>query len=83
MWVQIEGGDKLGGQVREGHWVGISDESKGVRVYWPDTKHVTTKCNIYFDKTIMSSVVRWNVQCTKKNAINLLRLYLGGCNNHT
>ena len=66
VWVQIEGGDKLGGQVREGHWVGISDESKVVCVYWPDTKHITTKCNIYFDKTIMSSVVRWNVQCTKQ-----------------
>src|SRR5271169_450533 len=57
VWVRIEGGDKLGGRVREGHWLGISDESKGVRIYWPDKKNVTTKRNVYFDKT-SSSVSR-------------------------
>jgi hypothetical protein len=41
----------LGGRVKEGRWMGISDESKGVRVYWPDKKTVSTERNIYFDKT--------------------------------
>ena len=30
---------------------GISDESKGIRVYWPDKKTVSTDRNIYFDNT--------------------------------
>ena len=29
VYVRIEGGTKLGGQVREGRWIGIDDESKG------------------------------------------------------
>jgi hypothetical protein len=28
-WVCIEGGDKLGGHVREGRWVGIDDRRNG------------------------------------------------------
>ena len=51
MWVRIEGGDKLGGRVVEGRWLGISDESKGVHVYWPVKKTVSTERNIYYDKT--------------------------------
>ena len=51
VWVRIEGGDKLGGRVAEGRWIGISDESKGVRVYWPVKKMVSTERNVYYDKT--------------------------------
>ena len=54
VWVRIEGGNKLGGRVHEGRWMGISEDSKGVRVYWPTTKTVTTKRNIYHDKTSLS-----------------------------
>ena len=43
VWVNVEKGNKLGGRVREGRWMGVSDESKGVRVYWPDTKTVSTE----------------------------------------
>ena len=50
-YVRIEGGMKLGGRVREGWWLGIDNESKGVRVYWPDTKSVTVERNIYYDNT--------------------------------
>ena len=57
LWVRVEKGDKLGGRVKEGKWMGISDESKGVRVYWPDTKTVSTERNVYYDKT-QSSVSR-------------------------
>ena len=54
VWVRIEGGDNLGGRVREGRWMGVSDESKGARIYWPDKKTVSTERNIYFDKTNLS-----------------------------
>ena len=69
VWVWIEGGDKLGGRVREGRWMGVSDESKGVRVYWPDKKTISTEQNVYFDKT-SSSVSRlkgeeWELTETK------------------
>ena len=30
VWVHVKKGTKLGGQVREGRWMGVSDESKGV-----------------------------------------------------
>jgi hypothetical protein len=55
-WVRLEEGDKLGGRVREGRWVGIDDSRKGCRVYWPDTKSLTVEWNIYFDKTAVSVV---------------------------
>ena len=50
-YVRVEGGTKLGGQVKEGHWLGVNDESKGVRIYWPDTKLVTVKRNVYYDNS--------------------------------
>jgi hypothetical protein len=55
-WVRLEKGDKLGGCVREGRWVGIDDSSKGCCVYWPDTKTLTVERNVYFDKTAVSVV---------------------------
>jgi hypothetical protein len=54
VWVRIEGGDKLGGRVKEGRWMGVSEDSKGVRVYWPDKRTVSTERNVYYDKTSMS-----------------------------
>ena len=54
VWVRLEKGTKLGGRVKEGRWMGISDESKGVQVYWPDKKTVSTERNVYFDKTQLS-----------------------------
>ena len=53
-WVRVEKGNKLGGRVCEGHWVGVDDKSKGARIYWWDTKMVTVKWNVYFDPTSMS-----------------------------
>ncbi|KAF8802346.1 hypothetical protein BYT27DRAFT_7047856, partial [Phlegmacium glaucopus] len=51
VYVRIEGGTKLGGRVKEGRWLGMDDESKGVRIYWPDTKSVTVKRNITYDNS--------------------------------
>ena len=49
VWVHLEvKGFKLG-RVREGHWMGISDELKGICVYWPDKKTISTERNIYFN----------------------------------
>ena len=46
-----EGGTKLRGRVREGWWLGIDNESKGARIYWPENKSVTVERNIYHDNT--------------------------------
>lgn len=29
IWVRVEGGNKLGGWVREGRWLGVDEQSKG------------------------------------------------------
>ena len=51
VWVRVEAGNKLGGCVKEGRWLGLDDKSNGVRVYWPDRQTVSVERNIYFDKT--------------------------------
>ena len=50
VWVCTETGSKLGGCVRKGRWLGIDERSKGVHVYWPKTKTISVKQNIYVDK---------------------------------
>ena len=54
VWVRTEGGDKLGRRVREGRWLGLDERSKGVRIYWPDTKSVSVERNVYTDNTLTS-----------------------------
>ncbi len=54
VWVCVEAGNKLDGRVREGHWMGIDEKSKGVRVYWPDKRNITIECNAYYDQTCSS-----------------------------
>jgi len=54
VWVRVEAGDKLGGRVKEGRWMGIDKQSKGVRVYGPDKHNVTVERNIYYDETCTS-----------------------------
>lgn len=51
VWVRVKAGNKLGGRVREGRWLGVDDKSKGVQVYWPDTKTITVERNTYYDNT--------------------------------
>ena len=53
VWVRIEGGNKLGGRVREGRWLGVDEQSKGFRVYWLDKRTVSTERNVYHDKTCL------------------------------
>jgi hypothetical protein len=54
VWVHIEGGDKLGGHIKEGRWLGIDECSKGFRIYWPEKRTVTTERNVYYDKLCLS-----------------------------
>ena len=51
VWVHVEKGNKLGGRVRDGHWVGIDDTSKGVCISWPDKQNIMVEWNVYYDKT--------------------------------
>jgi hypothetical protein len=51
VWVRVEAGDKLGGRVREGRWLGLDDKSNGAHIYWPDKQTVSVERNTYFDKT--------------------------------
>ena len=51
VWVRNESKSKLGGRVNEGVWVGLDDNSKGARVFWPTKRTVTMERNIYFDKS--------------------------------
>jgi hypothetical protein len=51
VYIRTEGGTKLGGRVKEGHWLGVDEESKGVRIYWPISKTVTVERNVYYDNS--------------------------------
>ena len=48
VWLEKKG-LKLGGRVQEGCWLGVDGQSKGVQIYWLDTKSITVKMNIYYD----------------------------------
>jgi len=44
----------LGGRVQEGRWLGVDEESKGVRVYWPEMRTVTVEQNTYYNNSSTS-----------------------------
>lgn len=50
VWVRVEGGNKLGGRVREGHWLGMDQTSNGVRIWWPDTRTTSIERNIHYSQ---------------------------------
>ena len=51
VWIWTENGDKLGGHVREGQWIGIDEQSKGVWVYWPDKTIVSVERNDHYNNS--------------------------------
>jgi hypothetical protein len=53
--VRVEDGNKLGGRVREGRWIGVDEQSKGVRVYWPDKQSVSVERNVYYTPCTLSA----------------------------
>jgi len=51
VWVHVEEGNKLGGRVRKGRWMGLDEHSKGVCIYWPDKRKVSVERNVHVNKT--------------------------------
>jgi hypothetical protein len=49
VWVSTETGDKLGGHITEGHWLGIDKRSKGFHIYWPYKQTVSVEHNVHLD----------------------------------
>jgi len=49
-WVWMLDVGKLEPRAVEGCFVGFDDEAEGYRVYWPQKKSVTVKCNVYFNR---------------------------------
>jgi hypothetical protein len=68
VWVRVEKGNKLGRRVREGRWLGMDEGSKGVQVYWPDTKTTTVERNTYFDDSAPHLEGENNIQLTETSA---------------
>jgi len=56
VFVRVEEGNKLGGRVREGRWLGVDEQSKGARVYWPDKRSVTVERNVYYGPLDLSTM---------------------------
>jgi len=48
VWVHDDKGTKLDGRAKEGYWVGIDDESKVHRIYWPGKRSVTVERSVKF-----------------------------------
>ena len=55
VWVCVEKGNKLRGRVCKGQWLGIDDESKAIRVWWPNVKLVGVERNVYYDNSCSSA----------------------------
>ena len=49
--------------------MGVDEQSKGIRVYWPDTRTITVECNTYFDNSSASHLEgEENIEITEINA---------------
>ena len=55
VWVRTETGDKLGGCITEGRWLGIDERSKGFRIYWLDKQTVSVEQNVYLNNNLSTS----------------------------
>jgi hypothetical protein len=50
-WVKRLGVGKLKPKAKEYHFVGIDNESKGYRIYWPEKNCVSVERNVYFNES--------------------------------
>jgi hypothetical protein len=50
-WVKIHGAGKLQRRARLGHFVGMDDESKGYRIYFPEQRRVAIEREVIFDRS--------------------------------
>ena len=48
VWVHDQNGTKLNGRAKKGYWVGVDDESRAHRIYWPEKRSVTVERSIKF-----------------------------------
>src|SRR6266511_580296 len=51
VWVKKLNARKLQPQALEAIFVGIDDESKGYRIYWPTHRKISIERDVYADKT--------------------------------
>ena len=49
-WVKLLDAGKLEPRAAEGHFIGIDNESKGFRIYWPGKNTVSIERNVYFNE---------------------------------
>ncbi|KAL0945251.1 hypothetical protein HGRIS_014893 [Hohenbuehelia grisea] len=49
VWVKRLKVNKFASRMVEGRFIGVDDEAKGIRVWWPSTRQVTLEHDIYFD----------------------------------
>jgi hypothetical protein len=67
VYVKINQGDKLAACAKRAWWIGISDQSHGHYIYWPDSQKVSIERNIVFDsemkkrKVPIISIEEWKL----------------------
>ena len=85
VWVHIEGGDKLGGHVHEGRWLGVDEKLKGACIYWPDMKTVNVERNVYVNKTSASHFEGkengWMIKTNSDLPVTMVYRYMQGYQN--
>jgi transposase InsO family protein len=57
VYVKVNQGDKLAARAKRAWWIGISDQSHGHYIYWPDSQKVSVERNIVFDSEIKKGKV--------------------------
>jgi hypothetical protein len=50
IWVKVNGVGKLDARGRLGRFVGYNDESKAIRIYWPDSRSIGIEHDVLFGK---------------------------------
>jgi hypothetical protein len=50
VWVKVNGVGKLDARGQMGQFVGYDDESKAIRIYWPESRSIRIEHNVLFGK---------------------------------
>jgi hypothetical protein len=50
VWVKVNGVEKLDARGRLGRFVGYDDESKAIRIYWPESRSIGIERDVLFGK---------------------------------
>jgi hypothetical protein len=50
VWVKVNSVGKLDARGRLGQFMGYNDESKAIRIYWPESRSIGIECDILFGK---------------------------------